>query len=66
MPIITIHGGQLDYTVSGSGYPLCVTHQYGAVRASSPLVAPLHPYFTCYAINGRGIGDSGLRAMSMI
>jgi proline iminopeptidase len=59
MPVIDIPGGQLHYTVAGSGGPLCVTHQYGAVSVSSPLVKPLHPSFTCYAINGRGIGDSG-------
>lgn len=59
MPLIHIPGGQLDYTTSGSGHPACIIHQYAALSAADPLVESLSPFFTCYALNARGIADSG-------
>jgi proline iminopeptidase len=59
MPMLQISGGELHYTSAGSGPSLCLNHQYGAVLASSPLAEGLTPFFTCYAINARGIDGSG-------
>jgi proline iminopeptidase len=59
MPMLQIPGGELHYTSAGSGPPLCLNHQYGAVSATSPLAEGLTPFFTCYAINARGIEGSG-------
>ena len=59
MPMLQIPGGELYYTRAGSGPPLCLNHQYGAVSATSPLAEGLTPLFTCYAINARGIEGSG-------
>ena len=59
MPMLQIPGGELHYTSAGSGPPLCLNHQYGAVSATSPFAERLTPFFTCYAINARGIEGSG-------
>jgi proline iminopeptidase len=59
MPMLKIPGGELNYTVAGSGPPLCLNHQYGAVSAVSPLAEGFTPFFTCYAINAGGIEGSG-------
>jgi proline iminopeptidase len=59
MPLVQVPGGQLEYSVGGSGRPLCFTHQYTSVALDNPLAEMLTPHFTCYAINPRGIGASG-------
>lgn len=59
MPTISIPGGQLAYSMAGCGIPACITHQYAQVSAADPLIETLAPYFTCYAINARGVGSSG-------
>ncbi len=59
MPLIQIPGGQLEYSVAGSGRPACLTHQYTGVAASGPLPDMLTPHVTLHAINARGIGESG-------
>lgn len=59
MSIVQIPGGELAYTIAGSGPPACITHQYGSVSTSGPMAEALTPSFTCYAINSRGLGGSG-------
>ena len=59
MSPLQIPGGQVEYSVAGSGRPACLTHQYTSVAATGPLPDMLTPHVTLYALNARGIGESG-------
>ncbi len=59
MPLVEVPGGQLEYSVGGSGRPVGYTHQYTGVSLEHPLAEVLTAHFTCYALNARGIGQSG-------
>lgn len=59
MPLVHLSDGQLEYEVAGAGRPACFSHQYSGVSVGHPLAEMLLPHFTCYAINGRGLGTSG-------
>lgn len=59
MPLVQIPDGQLEYNVAGMGRPACLTHQYTGVATTGPLPDMLTPHVTLYALNARGIGESG-------